>query len=76
MPLAEVVVFVKIGCQLAGKARSVVAQIRVVAFGNPTKVKVMLPLMFLTMLLTTGITTVSDAKLLVVLPMKLVITTE
>ena len=76
VPLVEVVVLVKIGCQLAGKARLVVAQIRVVTFGNPTKFKVTLPFGFLAMLLTTGVTTVSEATLLVTLPKALVISTE
>lgn len=76
MLLVDVVALVKIGCQLDGQARFVVAQIRVVTFGNPIKVNVTLPFVLLTMLVTSGVTTVSDAMLLVTLPKALVMTTE
>ena len=75
-PLVEVVVFVKIGCQLADEAKFVVAQIRVVAFGRPSKVNATLPFVPLTGLLMSGVTNVSDATLLVTLPNALVMTTE
>lgn len=76
VPLVVVVVFVKIGCQLSGTARFVLAQMRVVAFGRPTKFNVTLPLVPLKMLVTSGVTTVREATLLVTLPNALVMSTE
>ena len=76
VPLVDVAVFVEIGCQLAGKAKLVVAQIRVVAFGNPTKVSVTLPSALRVAPVTLGVTTVRLATLLVTLPKTLVMSTE
>ena len=69
VPLGDVVVFVKIGCQLNGKARFVVAQMRVVASGWPTKFKVTLPSVFLTMLEISRVTVVSDVTLVLICTM-------
>ena len=68
VPLVVVVVLVKMGSQLAGNARLVVAQIRVEVFGNPAKLKVTFPFVPRMMLLTRGVMTVRDATRLVVLP--------
>ena len=76
MPLVEVVVFVKIGCQLDGAFRFVVIQSRLVVSGMPTKFNVTLPSALLTRLVTSGVTTVSETTLLVTLPNTLVMTTE
>lgn len=76
VPLVVVVVLVNIGCQLAGDAKFVAAQSRVTVLGRPTKFKVIFPFAPLTRLVTSGVTTVSDATLLVMLPNALVIITE
>jgi hypothetical protein len=60
--------FVEIGCQRIGAAKFVAAQIRVALFGSPTKLKVILRFVFRLMLVTSGVTTVSEASLRVALP--------
>ena len=68
VPLVLVAVFVKMGCQVAGNAKFVVAQIRVSVFARPSNLSVTLPFAFRVILVIKGVTTVSVAGALLVLP--------
>ena len=68
VPFVVMAVFVKMGCQKMGDDKFEAAQIRVVVLGSPTKPSMILPLEFRATWLTKGVTTLSEASLLVALP--------